>query len=104
MFEVKRGTSSHDAGKKKNILRTFLETAMHLKHYAIDKQGLDVTGKDVKIVSYYGDKQFHNKIHLDKDSLDDFLDIEIVEDVEAVTHLYRKRIIDTINEKTKELS
>ena len=101
MLEVKRGTSHHDAGKKKNILKTFLEISMHLKNYGIVSEGLKVDTSEAKILNYYGAKEFHERIHLDKDSLDEFLGIEVVEDIEAVNHQYRKRIIETIDEMSE---
>jgi hypothetical protein len=90
-LEIKRGYSSHDAGKKKSILKDTLCVQMLLSSYG-KSEGLDVTGAEAKICNYYKSPEFHDRISINKDLLNDFFGGEVLGPVEEVNHYFRDRV------------
>ncbi len=91
-MEIKRGHSHHDAGKKKAILKDALCVQMLLKSYGERAEGLRVERAESKICNFYKDREFSDRILLDKDDLDNYFGIEVLAPVEEVNHYFRQAL------------
>lgn len=90
-YEVKRGAGTHDAGKKRSMLRDLICTQVVLKSYGEDRLEMKCETARSHIIVYYGAESF-GPFTLTRDSLDEHFGVPLVEQVEEVNAYYRDRI------------
>lgn len=96
-YEIKRGNGLHDAGKRRQILRDLLCTQVLLKSYG-ENRGLEVSIARSHIIFYYGDCSIKKPFSLTKDELNDHFGVSVLEPVEMVNDMYRKRLFEILAE------
>ena len=90
-YEVKRGAGTHDAGKRRSMLRDLICTQVVLKSYAEERLGTGCDKASSHIIVYYGAESF-GPFTLTRDDLDAHFGVPIVEQVEEVNGYYRARV------------
>jgi hypothetical protein len=90
-YEIKRGAGTHDAGKRRSILRDALCTQILLKSYG-QTRGLEVSETSAHVVFYYGMKSLPRPFALTGDELDKHFGWPVRAAVEAVNELFRSRL------------
>jgi hypothetical protein len=90
-YEVKRGAGSHDAGKRRSMMRDLICTQVILKSYGEARLGLPLQSASSHIIVYYGAENF-GPFTLTRDTLDDHFGVPIIEQVEEVNEYYRGRV------------
>jgi hypothetical protein len=90
-YEVKRGAGTHDAGKRRSMLRDLICTQVVLKSYADERLGTKCESVASHIIVYYGAESF-GPFTLSRDNLDDHFGVPVVEQVEEVNAYYRDRV------------
>lgn len=91
-YEVKRGAGSHDAGKRRSMMRDLLCMQFMLKSYANQRLGVECKAAHSKIIIYYGAENLGPIFTLTRDDLDAHFGAKIVGDVEGVNNYFRDRI------------
>lgn len=91
-YEVKRGAGTHDAGKRRSMLRDLLCTQVVLKSYAEQKLELSCSSAQSHIVIYYGAETLGKPFTLTRADLDSHFEVQIVDEIEEVNSYYRQRI------------
>ena len=97
-YEVKRGAGTHDAGKRRSMLRDLICTQVILKSYAEARLGLAPASATSHIIVYYGAEAFR-PFSLTRDDLDDHFGVPLTEQVEEVNSYYRARIEQLLQAK-----
>ena len=90
-YEVKRGAGTHDAGKRRSMLRDLICTQVVLKSYAEERLRAKCESVTSHIIVYYGAESF-GPFTLTRDHLDVHFGVPIVSQVEEVNAYYRERI------------
>lgn len=90
-YEVKRGAGTHDAGKRRSMLRDLICTQVVLKSYAEERLGANCENVTSHIIVYYGAESF-GPFTLTRDQLDDHFGVPLVSQVEEVNAYYRARV------------
>jgi hypothetical protein len=91
-YEIKRGAGTHDAGKKRSMLRDMLCTQVVLKSFAELKLGVKSKSAHSYMIFYYGKESIGAPFSLSRDDLDDHFGIPVRKEVESVNSYYRKQI------------
>jgi len=91
-YEIKRGAGTHDAGKKRSMIRDLLCTQVVLKSYGDEYTGLDCASAQSHIIIYYGAENLGAPFTLFKGDLDDHFGVPVVGDVEEVNDYYKEQI------------
>lgn len=90
-YEVKRGAGTHDAGKRRSMLRDLVCTQVILKSYCEERLQRQCESAASHIIVYYGAESF-GPFTVTRDDLDEHFGVPIVEQVEEVNAYYRARI------------
>lgn len=90
-YEVKRGAGTHDAGKKRSMLRDLICTQVVLKSYGEERLQVPCETARSHIIVYYGAESF-GPFTLTRDDLDDHFGVPIIQQVEEVNAYYRGRV------------
>ena len=98
-YEIKRGAGTHDAGKKRSILRDLLCLQFLLKSYGEQKLERACAAAESKIIIYYGAEKIGENFTLSRDDLDQHFEIEIVRDVEEVNGYFKEGIRQLIRDR-----
>lgn len=91
-YEVKRGAGTHDAGKRRSMMRDLLCTQVVLKSYAENKLNLSCKSAHSYIIVYYGAETLGVPFTLWRDHLDDHFGVPVLSQMEKVNRYYRKQI------------
>jgi hypothetical protein len=91
-YEVKRGAGTHDAGKRRSMLRDLLCTQVVLRSYAEQRLKLPCTSAHAHIVIYYGAETLGAPFTLTRSDLDSHFGVPVVAEIEEVNDYYRGRI------------
>lgn len=98
LYEVKRGNETHDAGKKRQMLRDLLCMQLLAQSYAVSK-GFSPVRSGAFIIFYYGKMSLKGPFGLKGTELDGHFGFEISAKVEAANALYKKRLLEILTEK-----
>jgi hypothetical protein len=90
-YEVKRGAGTHDAGKRRSMLRDLVCTQVILKSYAEERLETQCDAATSHIIVYYGAESF-GPFTLTRDDLDEHFGVPIIAQVEEVNAYYRRRV------------
>jgi hypothetical protein len=90
-YEVKRGAGTHDAGKRRSMMRDLICTQVILRSYGEARLGLPIEGATSHIIVYYGAENF-GPFTLTRDHLDDHFGVPIIAQVEEVNSYYRESV------------
>ncbi len=91
-YEVKRGAGTHDAGKRRSMLRDLLCTQVVLKSYGDHQLDVQCASAHSHVIIYYGAETLGAPFTLTRDDMDDHFGVPIVEQVEEVNAYYRSRV------------
>lgn len=91
-YEVKRGAGTHDAGKRRSMLRDLLCTQVVLKSYAEQRLEISCSAAQAHIVIYYGAENLGAPFTLTRETLDEHFGVPVVDEIEEVNSYYRQRI------------
>lgn len=91
-YEIKRGAGTHDAGKRRSMIRDLLCTQVVLKSYAENRLGMSCKSAHSYIIVYYGAETLGEPFTLSRDDLDSHFGISVTSEVEKVNRYYRKQI------------
>ena len=91
-YEVKRGAGTHDAGKRRSMLRDLLCTQVMLKSYGEHYLGRECASAHSQIIIYYGAETLGRPFTLTRDDLDIHFGVPIVEQIEEVNAYYCERV------------
>lgn len=100
-YEVKRGAGTHDAGKRRSMMRDLICTQVILKSYGEARLGAAPASAASHIIVYYGAETF-GPFTLTRDDLDEHFGVPIVEQVEEVNTYYRARIEDLLRARPQQ--
>jgi hypothetical protein len=100
-YEVKRGAGTHDAGKRRSMMRDLICTQVILKSYGEARLGAAPESATSHIIVYYGAETF-GPFTLTRDNLDEHFGVPLVEQVEEVNAYYRGRIEDLLRERPQQ--
>jgi len=95
IYEVKRGSGLHDAGKRRQILRDLLCMELLAKSYG-ESKGCEVLNSRAHIIFYYGKCSIKEPFALTADDLDDHFGFSVKEQVEAANALFKKRLFEIL--------
>lgn len=95
-YEIKRGAGTHDAGKRRSMMRDLLCMQFMLQSYGSQRLKLDCGEARSKIIIYYGAENLGPVFTLNRDDLDAHFGAPIVEDIERVNSYFRERIAELI--------
>jgi hypothetical protein len=95
-YEVKRGFGSHDAGKRRQILRDTLCVSVLLRSYGISK-GLDVSDSAAHVIFYYGKKSISAPFAIAGSELDAHFNWPVHAAVEEVNGLFKRRLHEMLS-------
>jgi hypothetical protein len=91
-YEVKRGAGTHDAGKRRSMLRDLLCTQVVLRSYGNQHLDVECASAHSHVIIYYGAETLGAPFTLTRDDLDEHFGVPIVEQVEEVNSYYRERV------------
>ena len=91
-YEIKRGAGTHDAGKRRSMLRDLLCTQVILKSYGEQHLNLNCDSAHSHIIIYYGAEDLGRPFTLNREDLDEHFGVPLVEQVEEVNAYYRGQI------------
>ncbi|WP_420405948.1 hypothetical protein [Nisaea sp.] len=94
-YEIKRGSGTHDSGKRRSILRDTLCLQILLKSYGELKNLIPQTIQS-RIIFYYGKCSIGKPYSLVKNELDDHFNWNIASEVEKVNEHFREKLISLI--------
>lgn len=97
-YEIKRGAGTHDAGKRRSMLRDMLCTQVVLKSFAESKLGVKSRSAHSYMIFYYGKESIGAPFSLSRDDLDAHFGVAVKKHIEAVNRYYRKQIEALLNE------
>ena len=97
-YEIKRGAGTHDAGKRRSMLRDLLCTQVILKSYGEQYLELDCDSAHSHIIIYYGAEDLGQPFTLNRDDLDEHFGVPLVREVEKVNRYYRAQIEELLDE------
>jgi hypothetical protein len=95
-YEVKRGAGTHDAGKRRSMMRDLICTQVILRSYGEARLGLPIQAATSHIIVYYGAENF-GPFTLTRDRLDDHFGVPLVGQVEEVNAYYRDQVERLLN-------
>jgi len=95
LYEVKRGSGLHDAGKRRQILRDLLCMELLAKSYA-ESKGFEVESSRAHIIFYYGKCSIKEPFALTSNDLNEHFGFSVKEDVEAANALFKKRLFEIL--------
>ena len=95
LYEVKRGSGLHDAGKRRQILRDLLCMELLAKSYG-ESKGYEVTKSRAYIIFYYGKCSIKEPFALTSDDLNAHFGFPIKEGIEAANALFKKRLFEIL--------
>lgn len=90
-YEVKRGAGTHDAGKKRSMLRDLICTQVILKSYGEERLQVNCETARSHIIIYYGAESF-GPFTLTRDNLDEHFGVPLVGQIEEVNAYYRSQV------------
>lgn len=96
-YEIKRGFGTHDAGKKRSILRDTLCVQVLLKDYGVQK-GLDVQSVSSHVIFFYNNISIPLPFAVKGNELDAHFGFSVLEDVERVNVFYKDQLISMFEE------
>lgn len=96
-YEVKRGAGSHDAGKRRSMMRDLLCTQVVLKSYAENKLKVPCKSAHSYIIVYYGAETLGAPFTLWRNHLDDHFGVSVLAEMEKVNRYYRKQIEELLD-------
>ena len=96
LYEVKRGSGLHDAGKRRQILRDLLCMELQAKSYGKSK-GFEVDQSRAHIIFYYGKCSIKQPFALTSDGLNTHFGFPIKEEAEAANALFKKRLFEILS-------
>lgn len=94
-YEVKRGNGTHDAGKKRSILRDLLCLQILLKSYGKNKN-YDVSSAKSYIIFYYGQCSIKKPFSLTREELDSHFGYSVLKEVEELNEYFRSKLFDIL--------
>ena len=97
IYEIKRGSGFHDAGKRRQILRDLICMELLAKSYG-ESKGLTVRSSRANAIFYYGKCSIGAPFALTADDLDDHFKFEIKNEVEAANSLFKRRLFEILAE------
>lgn len=95
LYEVKRGSGLHDAGKRRQILRDLLCMELLAKSYG-ESKGFEITKSRAHIIFYYGKCSIKEPFALTSDDLNAHFGFPIKEEIEAANALFKKRLFEIL--------
>lgn len=95
VYEVKRGSGLHDAGKKRQILRDLICMELLAKSYG-EHHGYEVNSSRAHIIFYYGKCSIREPFSLTADDLDGHFGYGIREEVEEANQLFKQRLFEIL--------
>jgi hypothetical protein len=95
LYEVKRGSGLHDAGKRRQILRDLLCMELQAKSYG-ESKGFEVDRSRAHIIFYYGKCSIKEPFALTSDDLNTHFGFQIKEEIEAANALFKKRLFEIL--------
>lgn len=97
IYEIKRGSGFHDAGKKRQILRDVIFMELLAKSYG-EARGYKVMTSRAHAVFYYGKCSIKPPYALTGGDLNDHFGFDLKSDVEAANALFKKRLFEILTE------
>ena len=94
-YEVKRGNGTHDAGKKRSMLRDLLCLQILLKSYGKSKN-YDVLSAKSYIIFYYGQCSIKKPFSLTREELDSHFGYSVLKEVEELNEYFRSKLFDIL--------
>lgn len=96
MYEIKRGSGLHDAGKRRQILRDLICMELLAKSYG-EKRGLEVKSSRAHAIFYYGKCSIGAPFALTRGDLDEHFKFGVVSEIEEVNALFKKRLFEILS-------
>ena len=96
-YEVKRGTASHDSGKRRQMLRDVLCVQVLLKSYGKER-GLDVKEAFSHVIFVYGQRSIAKPFAITGSELDEHFGWPVQEAVEEVSSYFKARLFSILSE------
>jgi len=90
-YELKRGSSYHDAGKIRQIKRDLCATSVLLRSYG-KRRGLKVDGAAARAIFYYGERRIGPPWGMTAATLDDHFDWPVCRDIDEATRYFRAKL------------
>lgn len=91
-YEVKRGAGTHDAGKRRSMLRDLLCTQVVLRSYGQSYLNMTCQSAHSHMIIYYGAETLGKPFTLFRDELDEHFGVDLISMVEEVNDYYRGKI------------
>lgn len=96
LYEIKRGSGFHDAGKKRQILRDLLCMELLAKSYG-ESKNLEVVSSRAHIVFYYGKCSIKPPYSLTADDFQEHFGFDLKSQVEEVNEYFKKRLFEILS-------
>lgn len=91
-YEVKRGAGTHDAGKRRSMMRDLLCMQFMLQSYGSQRLQVACGEARSKIIIYYGAENLGPVFTLTRNDLDAHFGSSVVADIEKVNDYFREKI------------
>jgi hypothetical protein len=95
LYEIKRGSGLHDAGKRRQILRDLICMELLAKSYG-EKRGYEVESSRAFVIFYYGSCSIKEPFALTAKELDAHFGFPIKGEVEIANSLFKKRLFEIL--------
>ena len=95
IYEIKRGSGLHDAGKKRQILRDVICMELLAKSYG-EARGYEVTSSRAHVIFSYGKCSIKAPYALTGEDLNEHFGYNLKGDVEAANELFKKRLFEIL--------
>ena len=95
LYEIKRGSGLHDAGKKRQILRDLLCMELLVKSYG-ESKNFEVESSRAHIIFYYGKCSIKPPYSLTADDMLQHFGYDLKSEVEAANEYFKVRLFDLL--------
>ncbi len=95
-YEIKRSNGSHDAGKKRQILRDILCVQVLLKSYG-ESKNFEVKSARSYIINYYGIRDIVKPFSIINTELDEHFGFSVYRQIEEINEIYRKKLFEILS-------